>query len=278
MEKTVTDKQEAKFVDVNGVRTRYFESGQGEPTILLHGGGPGASGISNYSKNIGPLSANRRVIVPDLPGFGETENKLAEGPVYAALGKFVLEFMDAIKVEKASFVGNSMGGGTTLTVALRAPERANNLVLMGTGGSQPLFTPAPTEGGRRMRAFFLSDNPTLEMLRGVIEQLVFDQSSITPALMEERFKAANRPELRGNSVFHRPVWGDVWREDLASLKHRTLIVWGREDRVVPVDACFTLLKSLPKAQLHIYPGCGHWAQWEKADEFNVLVANFLDQK
>jgi len=134
-----------KFVDVAGTNTRYYDLGEGEPTILIHGGGPGASGVSNYRKNIEPLSARRRVIVIDLPGFGETEGKLKDGPVFPAMGDFVRDFMDVIGIKKASFVGNSMGGATSLMVALRTPERVNKLVLMGTGGSQPIFSPMPTK-------------------------------------------------------------------------------------------------------------------------------------
>lgn len=266
---------EGKFVEFDGIKAHYYDIGEGDPVIFLHGGGPGASGLSNYRRNVGPLSKGYRAIVPDLPGFGETENKLAPGAVFDAMGQFVRGFMDAIGVQSADFVGNSMGGGTALNVALRAPERARKLILMGTGGSQAVFTPMPTEGLKRMRSFFLGSGPSMEKLKAVIDHLVFDPSSITPALLEERLKAASRPDLQSNSVFHRPVWGDLWREDLASLKHPTLLVWGREDRVVPLDSSFLLLKSIPNAQLHVFPKCGHWAQWEKADEFNALVADFL---
>jgi pimeloyl-ACP methyl ester carboxylesterase len=263
-----------KFIDVAGTRTRYHDVGQGEPTILIHGGGPGASGLSNYRKNVEPLGAGRRVIVVDQPGFGETEGKLKDGPIFAAMGDFVRSFMDAIGVQKASFVGNSLGGATSLMVALRAPDRVNRLVLMGTGGSQAIFSPMPTEGLRRMAMFNGGEGPTLAKLKGVIELLVFDSSSITEELLAERLKAAMRTDVI--DIFKRPPM-DIWRENLASLKHKTLIVWGRDDRVVPIDSSFILLKSMPNAQLHVYPKCGHWAQWEKAEEFNVLVAGFLDR-
>lgn len=264
-----------KFIDVAGTRTHYHDVGEGEPTILIHGGGPGASGLSNYRKNVEALAAGRRVIVIDLPGFGETEGKLKDGPVFAAMGDFTREFMDAIGVQKASFVGNSLGGATALMVALRAPDRVNRLVLMGTGGSQAIFTPMPTEGLRRMATFHGGEGPTLAKLKGVIELLVFDASSITEELMAERLKAAMRPDVI--NIFKRPPL-DIWRENLASLKHKTLIVWGRDDRVVPLDSSLILLKTMPNAQLHVFPKCGHWAQWEKAAEFNDLVADFLDRK
>lgn len=263
-----------KFVDVAGTRTRYHDVGQGEPTILIHGGGPGASGFSNYRKNIEPLAEGRRVIVVDLPGFGETEGKLKDGPVFEAMAEFTRAFMDAIGVQKASLVGNSLGGATSLMVALRAPDRVNRLVLMGTGGSQAIFSPMPTEGLRRMATFHAGEGPTLKKLKGVIEMLVFDSSSITEELLAERLKAASRPDTI--DIFKRPPL-EVWREPLHKLKHKTLLVWGREDRVVPLDSSFILLKTIPNAQLHIFPKCGHWAQWEKADEFNALVADFLDR-
>ncbi|UYO47653.1 alpha/beta fold hydrolase [Rhodopseudomonas palustris] len=263
-----------KQVDVLGARTHYYDVGQGEATILIHGGGPGASGLSNYRKNIEALAAKRRVIVFDLPGYGQTEGKLKDGAIYEALGDFTRAFMDAIGVDKASFVGNSLGGGTSLTVALRAPERVNRLVLMGTGGSQAVFSPMPTEGLMRMARFNAGSGPSMEKLKAVLDLLVYDQSTITEALMKERLEAASRSDTI--DIFKRPGL-DLWREDLASLKHRTLIVWGREDRVVPFDSSFILLKSIPNAQLHVYPKCGHWAQWEKADEFNALVADFLDR-
>lgn len=264
-----------KFVEVGGARTRYYDVGQGEPTILIHGGGPGASGMSNYRKNVEALAAQRRVIVFDLPGYGETHNKLPDGPIFPAMGDFTRKFMDAIGVDKASFIGNSLGGATSLMVALRAPERVNKLVLMGTGGSLPVFSPGPTEGIRRMAAFYAGTGPSMEKLKSVIELLVFDPSTITDALLSERLTAATQPGMI--NIFVRPPF-DLWRENLAGLTHKTLLIWGREDRVVPLDASFLLLKAIPNAQLHVFPQCGHWAQWEKADEFNTLVGDFLNRK
>lgn len=266
---------EGRFIKVSDINVHYYDVGEGEPTIFLHGGGPGASGLSNYRKNAGPLSRARRAVIVDLPGFGKTDNKLGPGPVFSAMAEFMLAFMDAIGVRKASFIGNSMGGGTALAVALQQPERVNKLVLMGSGGGLPTFTPMPTEGLRRMAAFYGGDGPSMEKLKSVIEMLVFDPSSISPALLEERLQAASRPDVVANYIFRRPAWGDLWRQDLAALPHQTLLIWGREDRVVPLDASFILLKQIPHARLHVFPNCGHWAQWEKAAEFNRLVDDFL---
>jgi 4,5:9,10-diseco-3-hydroxy-5,9,17-trioxoandrosta-1(10),2-diene-4-oate hydrolase len=278
VDKGIVVQVDKRFIDVDGIRSCYRDVGSGAPVVLLHGSGPGATGLSNFSRNIEHFARGNRVIVLDLPGFGETDNKLPEGMVYAEMSAFVVRFLDRLGVERASFVGNSMGGGIALKIALDTPERVDRLVLMGTGGGQALFSPMPTEGLRRMRAFFSGSGPSIEKLKSVLELLVYDQTSITPELIQERLDAASRPNVKDNVIYSRLPWGDLWRENLASVIQPTFLIWGREDRVVPLDASFLLLKTLPNAQLHIFPNCGHWAQWEKAHEFNVLVGQFLERQ
>jgi 4,5:9,10-diseco-3-hydroxy-5,9,17-trioxoandrosta-1(10),2-diene-4-oate hydrolase len=270
---------DGKTIDVAGTHIHYHDWGHGKPIILLHGAGPGASGLSNFRKNMAALSAKYRVLVIDFPGFGKSENKVAPGGIFEVLGELVLAFMDALGIEKASLLGNSLGGGTALCAALKSPERVDRLVLMGPGGGQPPFSPMPTEGLLRLLTYY-EGYPTLEKLKGFISLLVFDPASVTPELIEERYKASLRPDVVDNS----PMRGrggmpadELWKKALGQLTHETLIIWGREDRVVPLDAAFTFLKSIPNARLHVFPKCGHWAQWEKVDEFNTLVLDFLDE-
>jgi 4,5:9,10-diseco-3-hydroxy-5,9,17-trioxoandrosta-1(10),2-diene-4-oate hydrolase len=262
-----------KFVEVDGARIAYVDVGEGMPTILIQGGGPGASGISNYRRNVDELSKGRRLIIPDLPGYGESEDKLGLNEIYKDLGAFLIHFMDALGLDKVDCVGNSLGGITTVGGLLHSPHRFNKAVLMGPGGFQPVFTPMPTEGMRRMGAVLASDNPTREQMRGVIECLVHDSSFITDELLDERIKATShagrfRP-------FARP-FGEVWREDLASIKNHILVMWGAEDRVCPVDMSPGIIKAFPNADLYIFANCGHWVQWEKHEEFNRIVAGFFD--
>jgi len=276
---TVADIQ-GRTVAVNGRDFHYLDVGHGEPTILIHGGGPGASGLSNYRRNVSALAQGRRVIVVDLPGYGQSANRPISGGIFDSMAEAVLGLMDALELKSASFVGNSLGGGTAMRLALSQPERARKLVLMGSGGSLPIFTPMPTEGLLRMLQFYEGEGPTLEKLRKVIDLLVFDPSAITRELLQERFEACTRPDVIANP----PLRGrggrtddELWLSGLHKIKQPTLIVWGREDRVMPLDAAFLLLKTIPNAQLHVFSRCGHWAQWEKADEFNALVADFLDR-
>ena len=163
---------------------------------------------------------------------------------------------------------------TTVGAVLQQPDRFNKIVLMGPGGFQPAFTPLPTEGMRRMHACMTGEGPTREKMRGVIECLVNDTSLITDELLDERVAAASRPGRF--QPFARP-FGETWRENLRGVKHEILLIWGREDRVVPLDVAPRLLQSFPNAELYILPNCGHWVQWEKAENFNRIVSGFLDR-
>ncbi|GGF51094.1 4,5:9,10-diseco-3-hydroxy-5,9,17-trioxoandrosta-1(10),2-diene-4-oate hydrolase [Aliidongia dinghuensis] len=267
-----------KYIESKKGRICYQEEGEGRAVILIHGGGPGAYGFSNYRRNIGALSGRNRVVVLDLPGFGGSDHRDNSNGIFSTLADALLELMDALGLKTASLVGNSLGGGTSIRFALDHPERVDRLVLMGPGGSLPATSTFPSEGLLRMLTFYDGDGPSLEKLERVLDLLVFDRSTITRELVEERYRTATLPQtlsnppLRGQA--HHPN-NELWKADLDKLPHPTLLIWGREDRVLPLDMAFILLKRIPKADLHIFSNCGHWAQWERAEEFNQLVGNFL---
>lgn len=270
---------ERHFVNSRKGRIAYSEAGEGPPVILIHGGGPGAYGYSNYRKNFRPLAERgHRVVIIDLPGYGQSEHRDTSEGIYAPLAQATLELLDHLQLSQASLVGNSLGGGTSLRLALDHPDRVDKLILMGPGGGIPVTSTFPSEGLSRMLTFYDGEGPTLEKLERVIDLLVFDRSTITPELIQERFKTATLPQ----TLAHPPLRGqaynkknELWREDLEQLHHRTLLIWGRDDRVLPLDIAFMFLKRIPNADLHVLSRCGHWAQWERAEEFNQLVADFL---
>jgi len=269
------------FVESPKGRIAYHEMGEGPVVILIHGGGPGAYGYSNYRKNLKPLAERgNRVVIVDLPGYGQSDFRGTEGGLFGPPAEAILELIDHLGVEKVSLVGNSLGGGTSLRVALTAPQKVDKLILMGPGGSLPATSTFPSEGLMRMLTFYDGEGPTIEKLDKVIDLLVFDRSTITPELVQERFKTATlphtmaNPPLKGAAVDPR---NELWREPLNTLTHPTLMIWGREDKVLPLDMAFIYLKRLPNADLHVFSNCGHWAQWERADEFNALVADFLEK-
>ncbi len=279
MAERLTEQGTERFVTAGGVRIRYHEAGSGDPLVLLHGGGPGASGWSNYSRNVDSLSREYRVLIPDLPGFGRSDKCLPDAGLFTYLAGAMKAFLDALAIPSAHFIGNSLGGGTVLKLALDHPTYVRKGVLMGSGGGLPLFSTMPTEGVKHLVGYYEGAGPSMEKLKSFINIMLYDTSVVTEELLEQRYRASLDPEIVRNPPIKRLAGRmpleELWREELTRLDHELLLVWGREDRVVPLDCAFVLLKQLSRGQLHVFPQCGHWAQWEKAGEFNTLVAGFL---
>ncbi len=274
-----TEAATSKYVQAGEVKMHYNEAGSGKPLVMIHGGGPGASGWSNYNRNVDELAKNNRVIIIDLPGFGKSEKKRPDAGLFGFYAKTINHMMDALDIDKADFIGNSLGGGTSLKFALDYPDRANKLVLMGPGGSVPLFTPWPSEGIKPLFTYYEGEGPSMAKLKNFLNIMLYDKSGMTDQLLKERYEASILPEVIANPPL-RMKGGvlpleELWKENLAGLKHDVMLVWGREDRVVPLDMSLFLLNRIPKAQLHVFPQCGHWCQWEKADQFNALVTQFF---
>lgn len=265
------------------LRLHYHEAGVGNgPTIvLLHGGGPGASSWSNFARNIPVLAREFHVLAVDQPGFGLSD-KPTEHPQYFVHSASALkDLLDALEITgRVHLLGNSLGGGTAVRFALDYPGRAGKLVLMGPGGlSVNLFAPDPTEGVKNLAKF--NYEPTRANLGAFLRIMVFDQSLITDELIDERFASASTPEaLAATRAMGKSFAGAdfeqgmIWR-DAYKLRQPVLLIWGREDRVNPLDGALVATKMIPRVQLHVFGGCGHWAQLEKFDEFNRLATDFL---
>ncbi len=280
----LTYESTSRFAQVrDDLKLHYHEAGVGNgPTIvLLHGGGPGASSWSNFARNIPVLAQQFHVIAVDQPGYGRSD-KPTEHPQYFRHSASALkDLLDTIGItDRVHLLGNSLGGGAAVRFALDHPDRAGRLVLMGPGGlSVNLFAPDPTEGVKNLGKF--SYQPTRENLEAFLRIMVFDQKLITDELIDDRFAAASTPESLAaaksmGKSFSGPEFelGMLWR-DAYKLRQRVLLIWGREDRVNPIDGALVALKMIPRVQLHVFGGCGHWAQLEKFDEFNRLASDFL---
>ncbi|WP_067569177.1 4,5:9,10-diseco-3-hydroxy-5,9,17-trioxoandrosta-1(10),2-diene-4-oate hydrolase [Nocardia acidivorans] len=280
----ITFESTSKYAQVRpDLKLHYHEAGVGNgPTIvLLHGGGPGASSWSNFSKNIPVLAREFHVLAVDQPGFGLSD-KPTEHPQYFVHSASALkDLLDTLGItDRVHLLGNSLGGGAATRFALDYPDRAGKLVLMGPGGlSTNLFAPDPTEGVKLLSKF--NYEPTQANLEAFLRIMVFDQKLITPELVAERFESAGKPEsLEATRAMGRSFAsadfekGMIWR-DAYKLRQPVLMIWGREDRVNPIDGALVALKMVPRVQLHVFGGCGHWAQLEKFDEFNRLATDFL---
>lgn len=253
------------------------------PLLMLHGGGPGASAWSNFGPALAGFAASYRTLLVDQPGFGSSDKPPVVGNYYRFSADAVVALMDALGLERVHLLGNSLGGGTAMRLALIHPDRVGRLILMGPGGlSLNLFHADPTEGVQRLMDF--SADPSREALRAFISTMVVDQRLVTDELVEQRFADATAPgsleamRSMGMSFFDPATAEDgmLWRE-AHRLRHHTLLTWGREDRVNPLDGAMAALKLIPKAQLHVFPRCGHWAQIEAAEEFRDIAVGFLDR-
>lgn len=263
------------------IRTGSFDSnvhdlGSGAPVLLIHGSGPGVSAWANWRLVMPELAKARRVIAPDMVGFGYSDRP--EGFSYN-MDNWVqqaLDLLDALGLARVDLIGNSFGGALALALAIRAPHRVRRLVLMGSVG-----VPFPITPG--LDAVW-GYQPSFEAMRALLDIFAHDRSLVTDELAQLRYQASIRPGFQESFAAMFPAPRQRWVDAMASpqaairaLEHPTLVMHGREDQVIPLATSLTLAQWIPKAQLHVFGQCGHWTQIEHAARFAQLVANFLSE-
>ncbi len=265
-----------RTIDAGGIKTSYLEAGSGETVLMLHGSGPGVSGTANWQLNIGPLSQRFHVLAPDIVGFGATERP--DDVIYSlrTWTDHVWAFLDAHGITRTAIVGNSLGGRIALQMATDDPERISSMVLMGSPG----VGMTPTEGLAALRAY----EPSHEAMRHLLKNFfAVDPNLITEDLVTIRYEASiadgafeaysamfSDPRHKGSEL-------GITAEEVRAIATPTLLIHGREDKVVPLAVSVTMLDLLPNADLHVFSRCGHWTQIERADEFSALVATYLER-
>lgn len=264
----------AASIDAGGIRTNYHDLGAGDPVLLIHGSGPGVSAWANWRLVMPELARARRVIAPDMAGFGFTDRRA--GQVYRmdlwvdqAVG-----LLDALDIERADLVGNSFGGALALAIAIHHPQRVRRLVLMGSVGVPFDITPG-------LDAVW-GYTPSLANMRRLMDLFAWDRRLVTDELAQLRYEASIRPGFQESfaAMFPAPRqrWVDAMTSDEADIRalpHETLVIHGRDDRVIPLSNALTLAQWISRAQLHVFGRCGHWTQIEHAARFARLVGDFL---
>jgi pimeloyl-ACP methyl ester carboxylesterase len=272
----VSEAATSKYAQVGDVRIHYNEIGTGDPLICLHGAGPGASSWSNFRTNLDAFSEQYRTLLWDMPQYGKSDKVVIDGGRRLSyIADILRRFMDQLGLERARFVGNSMGGQVAIKLAIDSPERVEKLVVIGsTPVGHSLFCPMPLEGIKLIGNYYKGEGPSLEKMRTLIQTLLYDSSFLTEEVLQERYEATLDPEV--TRVMRESPPG---REDLSDQLHRvacpTLIVWGMDDRFGALDIGLLMLRKFQNARMHIFARCGHWAQVEHAAEFNALVLDFL---
>jgi 2-hydroxy-6-oxonona-2,4-dienedioate hydrolase len=244
------------------------------------------TGWRNYRGNLARFAEHFRCLVLEFPGFGVSD-PTDQHPMVAAPAA-VLRFLDALELTRVDVVGNSMGGIVGLQVAAAHPERVRRLVTIG-GIGRNIVSPGPGEGINLLVEF--TEEPTRERLVQWLHSMVFDPAVVTEELIEERWAQATDPETLASArrMYGRramqartaaaaasdapPYWAMLHK-----VRARTLITWGRDDRVSPLDMALLPMRTIPDAELHVFPNCGHWAMVEAKEAFEATVLAFLTRQ
>ena len=274
------DRYPPRFVPVNQQRTTYIRHGHGPPIVLLHGY---AGAIWNWEHQIEPLGRQFTLFIPDLIGQG-----LSDKPRVAYTPAFYVEwlrgFLNAVGIERAAIVGHSMGAGLALGLALTHPDCVDRLVLI-SGFPRGLFEHIKSSQLKRLHQFgsgwlFGLGYRLLgrRIFRKLLGGLVWDRSLVTPAVIERAYR------LRKDHGKARPLWSSLthvsdWEHDyaprLGSVPCPVRIIWGQQDLFISPAAGEDLHRTIPGSRLTVLPKTGHLPMWERPDDVNRLITDFL---
>ena len=264
---------------------RYYDVGDGPPLLLIHGSGPGVTGWRNFGGNLATFSPSFRCLVLELPGFGVSD-PTDQHPMLSS-APAVIAFLEALGIESVDIVGNSMGGMVAAQVAIQQPERVRRLVTVG-GIGRNILSPSPGEGIKLLQDF--TEEPTRERLESWLQSMVYDPATVTDEMREARWAQATEEKTLASARMmysraamelglamqdkseKRPLWADLHR-----IQAKTLITWGRDDRVSPVDMALLPMRTIPHVELHVFPNCGHWVMIEQREAWERVVLEFLQR-
>ena len=260
--------------DANGIKTNYLEAGKGDPVVLIHGSGPGVTSYANWRLVLPALAEDFRVLAPDMVGFGFSERPANIKYGVQTWADQVVGLMDTLELPRAHMVGNSFGGAIALRIATQHPDRVGKLVLMGSMG-----VPFPiTEGLERVWGY----EPSFENMRKVLDVFAYSRDLVNDELAEVRYRGSIQPGFQESFAAMFPAPRQRWVEamctpedDIRRLPHRTLIVHGREDQVIPVQTSLRLMELIDNADLSVFSHCGHWSMIERTADFNRSVSEFF---
>lgn len=261
-------------IDAGGRATNCHIRGDGDDILLLHGSGPGVSAWANWRLTLPALADDFRVIAPDLVGFGFTERPDPPSYDLRTWTDHAVAVLDALDIDRCHVIGNSFGGAVAMSLAIHHPDRVNGLVLMGAVGVPFDITPG-------LEAVW-GYEPSVDAMARLLEIFAYDSSLVGPDLARMRYEASIRPGVQEAfaAMFPAPRQAALDAithpvDAVAGITAPTLIVHGREDRVIPLATSLRLLELIDDSELHAFGRCGHWTQIEHADAFAELVRDFL---
>jgi pimeloyl-ACP methyl ester carboxylesterase len=278
----LTFESTSRFLDTAKGKLHYHVAGDGPPLLMLHGSGPGVSSWANFRGNLPVFAGHFTTYMLDMPGFGKSYSPDGN-PMMAAPGA-VLDFLDGLGLGPLPIIGNSMGGSVASRIAADHPERVSRLAVIG-GVGLGLLSPSPPEGIKLLVEFV--ENPTRERLVKWMESMVYDTAILTDEFVQMRWESANDPRTAADikRLYNRQLLEGMRRgrafgavdavTTMTKIKAPTLVMFGRDDRVTPLDSSLGALRLIAKCELHVFYDCGHWAMIERKDEFESTVLAFL---
>lgn len=259
-----------KDITIYGQKIHYLEAGSGPTVILLHGLG-GSTQVWQF--NIGPLAEKFHVVVPDQIGFGKSDKPLVNYRIRTYVD-FLDQFCKQLKIERASLVGNSMGGWIAAHFAAAFPDRVDKLVLVDAGGYAP-----PKDFDTRV---FYDLNPTTrEGMKVLSAKVFYNKLFLTDTAIDQAMTArlAAGDGFTIKSITESIIRGeDYLDETVKTIKRPTLLVWGRQDGLIPLADAERFKRDIAGSQLVVIDQCGHVPNIEKAVEFNAITLKFLTEK
>ena len=266
---------ESRYIDVDGINTHYYEAGAGEALILLHGGGAGADSFGNWRGCLARFAVHYHVYAVDMVGFGCTDKPDPQDYSYTqqARNEHIIAVIETLGLASVNLVGNSMGGSTSMGVAIERPDLVNKLVLMGSAGVRAPITD-------ELKSIMNYDYTTDGMLR-IVRGLTNPDFRFDEELVNYRHDLSIQDDTKRayNAVMGwiREQGGLYYEEDYISrVTQETLVVNGKLDKVVPLSSAYKLLELIKHSWGYILPGCGHWAMIEKPVEFTAATLSFLN--
>lgn len=251
----------------------YRPQGDAAGTVVfVHGSGPGASGYSNFKKNVGAfVEAGYRVIVPDLPGFGYSDKPTDLDYTTTFFSEHLLGLLDGIGIDRFTLIGNSLGGAVSIRLTLDHPERLEKLILMAPGGIEELATYMAMPAMKRMIDNFVGGALDREGLRNVLKTLVYDEVHVTDALVDERWAILQNqpPEVLGRMIIPN------MEAELAGIACPVLSFWGVDDELLPASGGAKITRACRPSRNIELANCGHWVMVEHTRMFNAACLDFL---
>ncbi|MFI5958984.1 alpha/beta fold hydrolase [Cryptosporangium sp. NPDC051539] len=273
MESKYSKEETDRFVEIDGIRLHYNEAGDGPALICTHGGGPGANAWDNTKWVLDALAENFRVLLVDMPGFGESQMHVSrqDVPMDIFCARLKKGLADHLGLGTVHLYGSSAFSAAALRFGIDYPGRVGRIVIQAYAPSQH---PGPTPGLKAVGAF--AKEPTPANMEAMMEQFTPNPDLRTPEALAARFRAANRPDHLASRTEMNAGSNSDLVEELRSLTAKVLVTWGNHDGMIPVAGVLAALEEIPDVQAHVWGGnSGHFVATEHPAEFARLVTDFL---